>query len=241
MTEGRLSYGSATHPEAKSIFSIGGCEMTKNVGALGRRTEHIGRRVTQSILRAFDFAHEIGRPLNCYVVVHLRETEQQSATSAFKMIRHRYRDWLNYKAKKVGQTLSPDYIYALENPDGDMPHVNWALHVPSEYRDEFQKKLTRWVEKVQGPVRPFDIDIQAIKPSHAKRLAKYICKGTQEDFIAHFFLEGVAAPQGEIWGKRAGVSPSIGTSVRREAGFRPRRGRSANFYAHPAERASSRL
>lgn len=197
-----------------------------------RRTEHIGRRVTQSIMRAFDFAQEIGRPLNCYVVIHLREDESQAATTAFSIIRHRFRDWLSYKAKKGGVSISPDYIYAFENPDDDdVPHVNWALHVPEQYRDEFERKLRRWVEKVQGPIGPFDIDVQPITQSHAKRLAKYICKGTQADFIAHFHLEDVAAPQGEIWGKRAGVSPSIGTSMRKEAGFRPRRGRAARFYA----------
>lgn len=206
-----------------------------------RLTTHINRRVTQSIMRAFDYAKEIDRPLNTYVVIHLRESERQAATTAFKIIRHKFRDWLAYKAKQQRVAIPPDYIYAFENPDDDdVPHVNWALHVPDRLRAEFEAKLARWVEKVQGRLDPFDIHVQPITPSHAKRLAKYICKGTDAAFVSYFYLDDVHAPQGEIWGKRAGVSPSIGTAIRKEAGFRPRRGRAVQFYTrHQSEGALS--
>jgi hypothetical protein len=114
-------------------------------------------------------------------------------------------------------------IYSFENQDG-LVHVNWMVHIPSELQLEFQKKLRGWQKKVQGHCGPFDIDIQPIEQAYAKKLAKYVVKGTDPAFVEHFYLEGVASDQGEIPGKRAGVSPYIGPTARRAAGFKkPRR------------------
>lgn len=89
--------------------------------------------------------------------------------------------------------------------------------------------LPRWIERVQGPLTPFTYREKPIRASHAKRLAKYLVKGTEPAFLEHFFLREMHdehGPQGEIWGKRAGVSPALGHTVRRAAAFRPRRRRS---------------
>lgn len=74
-----------------------------------RQSEHINRRVTQSVFRAFDYALEIGSPLNLYVVINLHETMKVSAAAIFKAIRHKYRDWLNYRTKKAQSAPSCDF------------------------------------------------------------------------------------------------------------------------------------
>lgn len=187
-----------------------------------RATNHINRRVTQSIFRAFDFATSIGTPMNLYVVINLHETARASAVTIFSSIRHKYRDWLNYKSKKVwGAPVKPAYIYAIENPGDQNPHANWAVYIPAELEDEFHRKLPRWVEKAQGECGPFDVHVQEINQDYAKRLAKYVVKATDPAFTAHFHLQGIAAAQGVVYGKRAGVSPSLGHTIRREAGFKP--------------------
>jgi hypothetical protein len=189
-----------------------------------RQSEHISRRVTQSVFRAFDYAFEIGSPLNLYVVINLHDTMKVSAAAIFEAIRHKYRDWLNYRTKKRGLGIvAPMYIYAMENPSGTHPHVNWALHVPHDLREEFAAKLPRWIEKAQGKCGPSDCVVQSVREDTHKQLAKYIVKGTDPGFVDHFHLQKVYAPQGQVWGKRAGVSPSLGATVRKVINFRPRR------------------
>ena len=197
--------------------------MTKTNSA-ARVTEHINRRTTQSIFRAFDYGIEIGRPLNMYAVIHLRETAHRTAPELFREIRHKFRDWLNYRTRKEGERVPPSYVETFENPNGN-PHVNWVVHVPEHLQDEFRKKLPMWVERVQGTVQPSDIDVQQVKAPYAKRLAKYIVKGTQPEFIEHFYLHDVHEPQGRVVGKRAAVSIALGPTARGRDGFRPRRRR----------------
>ncbi|TWG92103.1 hypothetical protein L598_005000000040 [Mesorhizobium sp. J18] len=203
--------------------------MTKNVVGKARCTDHIKRRVTQSIFRAFDFAAATGRPMNRYVVIHLSETDAACAATLFERIRHKFRDWLAYHGKRRAEPVAPAYVYTFENPTGENPHVNWALHVPEDLMADFLRKLPRWIERVQGPLTPFTYREKPIRASHANRLAKYLVKGTEPAFLEHFFLREMHdehGPQGEIWGKRAGVSPALGHTVRRAAAFRPRRRRS---------------
>jgi hypothetical protein len=188
-------------------------------------SRHINRRVTQSAFRAFDYAKADGHKLNTYVVLRLRETVAQGAATAFTRIRHKYRDWLTYRGRKLGESLSPIYVYALENPAGWL-HVNWAIHIPSEMLPDFERKLEKWVARTQGPVERGDIHVQPIDPQYAKYLAKYMFKGTDPAYVRHFFLQNVHSPQGSIYGKRAGVSQAIGIKARLRANFHPGRNRS---------------
>jgi hypothetical protein len=201
-------------------LGIGGYKASKTtIGS--RPTACINRRVTQSIFRAFDYAKAIGAPLNLYVVLNLHETASKAATTIFSDIRHRYRDWLSYISRKQwGVLAKPAYIYALENPGGTHPHANWAVHIPVGFQDDFIKKLPLWLAKAQGHCGISDCDVQTINQDYAKKLAKYIVKATDPAFIDHFHLTAEACDQGTIYGKRAGVSPSLGHAVRRAAQFR---------------------
>ena len=187
-----------------------------------RPTDHINRRVTQSIFRGFDYATHSGMPLNLYVVINLRDALAASAATVFARVRHKYRDWLTHQRKKGLPVARPAYAFSFENPRG-MTHVNWVVHVPASLRPDFERKLRRWVTRAQGECGPHDICCKAVDPAYAKRLAKYIVKGTDPDYVGHFHLGQVHAPQGVVWGKRAGVSPAIGKTARALAGFRPRR------------------
>lgn len=222
-----------TWGNVETIFSIGGCNVTKSITQQMRASTHINRRVTQSIFRACDYAQAIGRPLNTYIVIRLHETDAACAATLFKRIRHKFRDWLQYNSKAAGlPATSPDYIFAFENPAETQPHVNWAVHVPPILQAQFERKVKQWVKRTHGHLGDYDVDAQPIRASHLKRLAKYIVKGTDPAFIEHFYLQEVHAPQGTFHGKRAGISPSLGPSARRAAQFRPRRGRH-HQWPHP--------
>lgn len=191
-------------------------------GGQPRASSHVNRRVTQSGFRGFDYAMATDRPLNTYVVLHLRDTPAQGAAAAFTRIRHKHRDWQDRRSKKAGGRLPPIYVCVFENPNGQV-HVNWTLHVPEAWAGEFERKLRGWVEKVQGPLGPYDLRVGPIEEARAKRLAKYIFKGTDPLYVPHFHLEEVHAPQGVIWGRRATISRAIGIKARERAGFHPGR------------------
>ena len=199
-----------------------------------RSTHHINRHAAENICHAIDFAKNIDLPLNLYVVLNLDENGSGiEGTEIFRRVRHKFRDWLNRCLKKRGITPSPPvYVYSHENPANN-PHVNWMVHVPAFLRAEFLEKLPRWLERSQGAVRKFDIDVQAIDPHTDKALAKYILKGTDERYVPYLHLQDYASPQGQIFGRRATASPAIGRKARRDAGFVPKLHRN-NWKRHAA-------
>lgn len=193
----------------------------------GRRyTEHIGRKAAENICHAIDYAKHVNRPLNTYVVINLTALQEGACrTQAFVAIRHKFRDWLNRKHRTADGTPEPPrYIYSMEAPNGD-DHANWVVHVPERFLSEFKRKLPKWVARVLGDNRPFDIDVQQVTPETDKGLGKYVIKGTDPAYVGYLHLGTVAAPQGRVWGRRCGASPAIGRTTRRQAGFIPKRDR----------------
>lgn len=156
-------------------------------------------------------------------MLNLAEQESGlSGTEIFARVRHKFRDWMNSRFKKLGfQPAAPAYVYSHENPDGN-PHVNWMVHVPEFLLEEFRKKLPKWLGKAQGCVRPFDIDVQLVDPHTDKVLAKYILKGTDERYVPYLHLQNYAEPQGQVFGRRATASIAIGRKARRDFGFVPK-------------------
>ena len=196
-----------------------------------RHSEHINRRKTQTIFRAFDFAEASGSPLNTYVVVNF--PSEIDANHSFKTIRHKYRDWLNYRTRRRDARVRPAYVFTFESPDGHT-HVNWVLHVPPDLEAEFSAKLPKWATKARGTVGPFDIAVQQVT-THPKSLAKYIVKGTDPAYVDHFYLRKVHAPQGWFRGIRAAVSTSLDKTARASSGFRPSNARPSFLSARDSD------
>jgi hypothetical protein len=198
--------------------------MTKNVGQVG--THHLNPKVVQNAFRAFDYAADTDRKLQLYVVLHFQETPEMCATTIFKKVRHKYRDWLVYKNRQLGRRMTPDYMATFENPSEATPHANWVLSLPAEFHNEFERKLPQWLERAQkAPVRPFDIKITKINEGTEKTLAKYVLKGVNPAYVEHFYLEKVYeenGPQGHVVGRRAVISRSLGMRARQATGWRPR-------------------
>lgn len=202
---------------------IGGCRLPKTEGPRGHRSRHIHHRTVQGIYRAFDFAIEVGRPLNWLVVVRARDDGSgNAAPTVMRQIVHKYRDWLCRLTRHGKVDCKPIYVVTIENPPGSIAHANWAVHVPLGREEEFGHKLNRlWAKRALGIVGPGDVHIQPIVNSHMKRLAKYMTKGVDPAYAAHFYLEELISDQGEVVGKRAGASVAIGTRARNRADFRP--------------------
>lgn len=195
--------------------------MTKNAFRPRRISQHISRKVVQSIFRAFDFTSAKGSAFNLYAVINLTESAHAGAAAQFEAIRHKYRDWLTYHRRKGRQNLRPFYTFVFEAPDGHH-HVNWTLYIPTELHEEFRRKLAQWVRKACASHGPFDVHCQLITGKQ-KALAKYLMKGVDPTFVQHFHLGEVYAPQGAFMGKRAGMSPSLSKAARDAAGYDAKR------------------
>jgi len=191
-----------------------------------RRSEHINRRVTQSIFRGFDYAEHHGRTFNLYAVINLHETAEASHVTIMERVRHKFRGWHRRTTKKLfGQPVPPFYAYVLENPNNH-GHANFAVHVAPQLVAQFIRMLPKWVLKAQGVCGPFDVDIQEVEPGTHKGLANYILKGTDPAFLEHFHLTELYeknGPQGIIYGKRAGLSQCLDAAARNAGNFKKRR------------------
>ena len=208
-------------------------------------TTSIGRHPTTNVMHAFDYAKKVGRPLNWYVVICCDEEGANKTASAIcRDVRDRFRAWLLNAAKRYGcEKCPPTYVQSIEDPTGTHPHANWVVHVPPMLSDEFLKKLPQWLRKAQGGLRPLDICAQQVDPETDKTLAKYVMKGANEMYVEYFYLEKFASPQGIVWGRRTCVSPSIGRTARREAGFIPKYHRDEwkRYYVAPTRKPEKKV
>jgi len=190
-------------------------------------SDFISRKQAQTIFRAFDFAKNIGTPLNTYVVINLNGVHYNAADAVMQKIRNKCRVWMKRQLKMRGKPdLPPTYVTVAECPNGTDVHVNWVVHIPEPLQDAFKRQVPKWVRKAQGVApRDYDIDVQPVEIETDKSLAKYVLKGVDPAFVAHFHLEQYAAPQGPIGGRRAAVSMSLNKAAREKAGFIPKRDR----------------
>lgn len=191
----------------------------------GIYTDALNRHPAENICHAFDFAAWLSTPLNNYIVINFDSESESCSGAIFQAIRHKYRDWLNRRTKQVyGIALPPMYVYTHENPDGHA-HCNWVVHVPPALQAEFDKKRVKWIERAHRNVRRYDVKAKPVDPKTAKSLCKYIIKGIDALYVKYLHLEGYAAPQGRVWGRRAGTSPALSRAARAEAGFVAKRDR----------------
>jgi hypothetical protein len=76
---------------------------------------------------------------------------------------------------------------------------------------------------------------QVIEPGTEKRVAKYIFKPTEPDFLDHFHLRELHdqhGPQGTIYGRLAIVSPAVGATAGKDAEWDPSRPRRPGCLRH---------
>jgi len=200
-------------------------------------TDHLNRHPAENICHGFDFAAYLGRPLNNYIVLNFDEESANHSGAIFQAIRHKFRDWLNRRTKKLySKPLSAMYVYTHENPNGHA-HCNWVVHVPPELQAEFDQKRQKWIERAHKNVRRFDVVAERVNPATAKSLAKYIIKGTDSRFVSYLHLQAYAAPQGRVWGRRACTSEAISRAARQAAGFKAKRDRGKLLAANDDSKA----
>jgi hypothetical protein len=177
-----------------------------------RHSFHIDRRQARNLMDAIYYAHtrlvELGRPLNTFVTLNFGHTDcpPEHVSSGFEKLRdNHFVRWLRHRRE-----VPAHYVWAVENSGGDT-HVHWVVHIPKSLRAKFDTKLPEWLTRVAGTIRcPEAIKIKPVW--YLPTLLPYLLKGLDPCFTAPYGIKHI--PQGLVYGKRCGVSKSLGPASR---------------------------
>jgi hypothetical protein len=179
-----------------------------------RRTHHIGWRQARNFLEAIRYADinlgELGRPLNTFATINFGHIACSPVvvSAIFEKLRdNHFVRWLRYEISD-----SSHYVWVIEN-SGDNTHVHWVLHLPKSLQAAFETKLAKWLARVAATItcRESAINIKPVNNLHG--LGLYLLKGMDPRYAARCGVKHV--PQGLVYGKRCGISKSLGPASRK--------------------------
>jgi len=190
-----------------------------------RRTRHIGWRQARNLREAIYYADkrlvEVRRPLNTFVTINFGHTACSPAvvSAAFEKLRdNHFVRWLRY-----GTSDLPYYVWVIENAGGNT-HVHWVLHLPKSLRASFDTKLSEWLARVAGTITCRESAINIEPVTNLRGLGRYLMKGMDPRYAPRCGVRHI--PQGLVYGKRCGISKSLGPASR--TGLRPSAGSGFN-------------
>ena len=172
-----------------------------------RRTTYITKQQAKNLIAALEFADVIGCPLNVSVDIFWPMfsgfTDEQIRIARCQ---ERLSKW--FKRREFQLTM----IWVREIGRNGAPNVHMLMFVPPWFMEngEFQLALERVFEPEGGPTHDKAIFIQAAHHPRGKLL--YMLKGLRPKDAKEFGVR--ASFQGEIEGKRAAVTESIGLRAR---------------------------
>lgn len=190
---------------------------TPSGGSTRRRTHHIKRRSASSIHHAPALAEAQGTPLTHFVTINLSEAgvAPEQASEIFAKLRDaKFSPWMRRPPRNSGHTKArPTFAWVLEN-GGNVIAAHWLVHLPEGRVTDFRERLPSWLGAVTGTAAQAVAPVIHMRPAYRPRGArKYMLKGI-EPGIAPFY--GIRPEdQGAVDGKRAGVSQSLGPTVKR--------------------------
>jgi hypothetical protein len=181
-------------------------------------SERIERRACQNALHAERCARSRGKLFNTYVCINFSDLSvpEENVAGKFKAIRARITRWWRYQRNKgrpeLGEILG---VYSHANPD-NIRHVDWVLHVPVSLKKEFDEALRKVMRRV---LSTNELGLEPhIKPiSNAPGLMKYILKGIDPQYAAHFHIRH--QNEGFVSGRRTGVSRAASYAARKASGW----------------------
>jgi hypothetical protein len=184
-----------------------------------RHTRYINRRQAHNFRHAILYAETRaaaqGRQLNTFVTLNFDHTgcPPERVSKAFEKLRdNHFTRWLRYQSLTRRRDWTPAfYVWSIENHGGDT-HVHWIVHIPKPLQAAFSEKLPLWLARIAGAVH---CSVSAIKVQPVKNLRgldHYLLKGMDPHYAARYRVRH--DPQGLVFGKRCGISKSLGPAAR---------------------------
>jgi len=181
-----------------------------------RKSRYVPHRAAANLSRAISFASEIGRPLNQMVTLNygLTYCNEEEMTAAFRrLLKSFFGKWFTrhpHVRALGGQSAA--YAWVAEGRSGHHG-VHWLVALPPSMLAEFKSRLPVWLERTTGPL----VDAKAVHVTGAYRprgAGDYMLKGLSPAHARRYRVRAVF--QGEVYGKRCGISESLGpTAIRR--------------------------
>ncbi len=169
---------------------------------------HLKRGQVLKIFNAGEKAYYNYTPLNRFFTIHYNdyiEDIKRPQKLIYKILENT-RKWLTQRKIKTA------YVWVLENGEYKGIHTHIMLHIPEGYQIEYKKALKRWLPfewsrqrvDVKRTQYPLYGDLHPLSSMYGR--LRYICKGVNpEQAIKNIDCKY----QGEIFGKRFGISKSL--------------------------------
>lgn len=184
-----------------------------------RQSRYLPHRASANLANAVRFAIEVGRPLNWFVTINygLTSCEPEAMSSAFELLRdNHFVPWFKRYRTSRPHTRGPTaYVWVAEGRPGHHG-VHWLVHLPPQLKKPFAENMRRWLERTAGPI--LDDKAIHIRPAETPQGATlYMLKGLDHRHAKRFRVD--PKWQGVVFGKRCGVSASLGpAAIRRHRG-----------------------
>jgi len=189
------------------------------------RTSFVGRRAAENVFHAVRYADEMERPVNTAVCITFTSLidDERSASELFKDLQARIGRWWRDQRIRKGRDIGPMVsVHVHANPENTTRHVHWLLHCPASIRAEFEEVVTKRLKKITG-VFELGTNLHFSTVPRAGGKVKYILKGIEPEYAGHYFIR--AANEGDVTGRRSGVSRSIGRAARKKINWQRKRSR----------------
>lgn len=186
-----------------------------------RLSRFITNKQATQFSAAIRFSKRLGCPLNQFVTLNLAHTACPRGLASLAvqdLIKNRFGRWLRYqevKARKAGQPSygAPTYAWVIE-AKGGLTHLHWCVHVDPRLQASFARVLPKWLARSAGAIEKPIGAINITSVYGIGGLLKYCLKGLNHYHAGKRFV--VVEDQGEVWGKRVGLSKSLGQAARRQ-------------------------
>ena len=192
----------------------------------GRRSTALRLAEVRNILAAAVFTAQQHRPLNRHTTIHFEAAGISEPVAALRAYMKLARDWL----RTQGAGFS--YIWVRESGEHKGEHAHILMHVPSGLVAQFARRERGWrkligAKRAAGAFRSTpigrsyrhaEVGIQ-YGESYSDALEGvigYLVKGADQRAVELLKLDRVE-DGGELWGKRTGMSETIGRTARRRS------------------------
>ena len=188
-----------------------------------RITHQIGRRSGSVILHSDRVAIALGRELNTEVIFRYWKTDlpRDDMSRFFRedMRGRRFAYWSRpiKKRRRVERNGPPTDVWVAENKGH--PHVHWCLHLRPECTASFREYLRKlWRSVPALAAVPFDELFRVREVYDYTKYKLYLSKGIDPRYGKAWNVR-VLSDQGEVVGKRSGVSANLTRAARKHLGL----------------------
>jgi hypothetical protein len=177
-----------------------------------RRTHQIGWRQARNLLGAIHYADiklvELGRPLNTFVTINFGHI------ACLPERQHKFRKATRQSLRKVAAVRNIGIVLLrLGHRELRRPYAHsLGPSPPKIVASAIRSKLREWLARVAGTIACRESAINIKPVTNLRGLGLYLLKGMDPRYAPRCGVKHI--PQGLVYGKRCGISKTLGPASR---------------------------